>query len=483
MKKILALLIVLFAGASLVFALDATQEATDIQEIVRIKAPSFKFKDLPDDFWASAAVYDLVKMGVTKGYPDGTFRGTKTITRYETAVFLSKMAKALGGTEIKEEIKQLKAEVAELKNGGGSGMELHGTVISDFKIGNLISTNSREGVADYRLILNTHKQLNENVEVNINLDTMDYGWYNSTNIAGGNLPTQLLDINSTVKLHLQPLGLEDPMYLQFVYGPGSQQHNADPIGAFPSEVGIVFTRPYSGLLASTRVWEMDMIGGYLARGKDNTGKITVGDLTGKIVANFDKLPLLNFLRVEANADYVSSGLLSSTNRNLRGTISLAAPLGSKVEASGTFGMSGRDRDKWLAAGSLKINDLWETGTIASIRATKVGASYLNTTTFQQAEFDMAGLDTFTRALENGTFNLGAEVNQIVSEDIKLVGKGELRLNNDYKYSSPKGRLTAQGGISYAIAPNTNLDAMYRIHQDRQAADTTDMAAIGLNYIF
>ena len=54
-----------------------------------------KFSDMPDDFWAARSVYNVVRLGITKGYPDGTFRGTQKIERYELMVFLSNLAIAM----------------------------------------------------------------------------------------------------------------------------------------------------------------------------------------------------------------------------------------------------------------------------------------------------------------------------------------------------------------------------------------------------
>ncbi len=47
-----------------------------------------KFSDIPANHWAEAPVDSLVDMGITGGYPDGTFRGKKTVTRYELALYL-----------------------------------------------------------------------------------------------------------------------------------------------------------------------------------------------------------------------------------------------------------------------------------------------------------------------------------------------------------------------------------------------------------
>lgn len=48
------------------------------------------FKDLAADYWARGAVEDLASAGVISGFPDGTFRPEKTVTRAEIAVLLMK---------------------------------------------------------------------------------------------------------------------------------------------------------------------------------------------------------------------------------------------------------------------------------------------------------------------------------------------------------------------------------------------------------
>ncbi|MEE0028805.1 MAG: S-layer homology domain-containing protein, partial [Dialister sp.] len=43
------------------------------------------FSDVTSDDWAYQAVSDLSAQGVVEGYPDGTFKGEKNMTRYELA--------------------------------------------------------------------------------------------------------------------------------------------------------------------------------------------------------------------------------------------------------------------------------------------------------------------------------------------------------------------------------------------------------------
>ncbi|MDB5097969.1 MAG: cyanobacterial porin [Cyanobacteria bacterium RYN_339] len=51
-----------------------------------------QMQDLPPDHWAYKAIQQLVeKYGVMEGFPDSTFRGTKTVSRYELAAALTKV--------------------------------------------------------------------------------------------------------------------------------------------------------------------------------------------------------------------------------------------------------------------------------------------------------------------------------------------------------------------------------------------------------
>ena len=49
------------------------------------------FSDVNPSDWAYQAVVDLSEQGVVEGYPDGTFRGERNITRYEMAQIIARM--------------------------------------------------------------------------------------------------------------------------------------------------------------------------------------------------------------------------------------------------------------------------------------------------------------------------------------------------------------------------------------------------------
>jgi len=47
--------------------------------------------DVPKDHWAFSAVDNLYKAGILHGYPDGLFRGSRSVSRYELAVTLGSL--------------------------------------------------------------------------------------------------------------------------------------------------------------------------------------------------------------------------------------------------------------------------------------------------------------------------------------------------------------------------------------------------------
>ena len=107
MKKSLSIIL------ALVFVLSIAATA--------MAAPSNPFVDVPAKHWAYDAVAKLAKAGVVDGYGDGTFRGDRTMTRYEMAQVVAKaMARSdKADAETKALIDKLAVEfAAELNNLG-----------------------------------------------------------------------------------------------------------------------------------------------------------------------------------------------------------------------------------------------------------------------------------------------------------------------------------------------------------------------------
>ena len=58
---------------------------------LKIQYADNPFRDVPLDHFAYSAIEKLVDEGVMEGYPDGTFKGRRVLTRYEFAVITAKI--------------------------------------------------------------------------------------------------------------------------------------------------------------------------------------------------------------------------------------------------------------------------------------------------------------------------------------------------------------------------------------------------------
>src|SRR5215475_14258545 len=81
MRKVLT-----FLGASLALAVVMPSQAQNAPDM---------FKDLDTSHWAYAAVESLRSKNIVVGYPDGYFRGKRTLTRYEFAVALDRALRSI----------------------------------------------------------------------------------------------------------------------------------------------------------------------------------------------------------------------------------------------------------------------------------------------------------------------------------------------------------------------------------------------------
>ncbi|GBC95935.1 S-layer protein SlpA [bacterium HR16] len=65
-------------------------------------------QDVPPGHWAYEAVQTLIRQGILKGYPDGSFRGTKPVTRYEFATALRDALQEVGSrvNNLRDELRQ-----------------------------------------------------------------------------------------------------------------------------------------------------------------------------------------------------------------------------------------------------------------------------------------------------------------------------------------------------------------------------------------
>ena len=62
------------------------------------------FPDIPENHWAYEYIHSLAAKGIVEGYPDGTFGGDRTMTRYEFATMLFRAMEK--GVVLSEQIRQ-----------------------------------------------------------------------------------------------------------------------------------------------------------------------------------------------------------------------------------------------------------------------------------------------------------------------------------------------------------------------------------------
>ena len=134
------------------------------------------FSDVSEDDWAYQAVSDLSVQGVVEGYPDGTFKGERNMTRYELAQIVARMLAKEDqlNAEQKATLDKLASEFAdELANLGvrvGNLEKKVGNIYwsGDARMRYQTKDNGAKGSEDSwngRMRINVRGQVNENTYV------------------------------------------------------------------------------------------------------------------------------------------------------------------------------------------------------------------------------------------------------------------------------------------------------------------------------
>ncbi|PUU87861.1 MAG: S-layer protein [Halanaerobium sp.] len=109
--------------------------------VVALAMPAFgqSFSDVPSDHWAYNAINKLVAAGIVEGYPDGEYKGSQNMTRYEMAVMVSR---ALDNIVAEQEM--LADEVDAMGEGLTTGQAEDVTAI----VKSLMAKNTNESLTD-----------------------------------------------------------------------------------------------------------------------------------------------------------------------------------------------------------------------------------------------------------------------------------------------------------------------------------------------
>ena len=141
------------------------------------------FSDVTPDSWAYQSVSQLASAGIINGYPDGTFKGQKDITRFEMAQMVAKamanqdranaeqqaMINRLAD-EFSNELSNLGVRVAALEDRVGN-VKFSGDARINYVEKEGIDNLDSEGKFAARVRLNMDAKVNKNTSVKARLTT------------------------------------------------------------------------------------------------------------------------------------------------------------------------------------------------------------------------------------------------------------------------------------------------------------------------
>lgn len=396
-------------------------------------AEDIKFKDIPENHWAEKSVQNLVKLGVTSGYPDRTFRGLSVMNREEMAVFLSNFAKNSGNvSEIEKLGAEIKNEYTTLK----------------YKIENPDQPQIRAEYyqiimpkLDYRLKMSLFEKMGLNGSIKINFDTMDSSLY-STNL---DITGKFLDIDGRFKL--------GKIFYNATFGPGPIIHKEkDP--ATISDDSIVYLRPKTGLTANTKFQTLDLALGYKASKLSIFGEPAAGEVFGRI-SYAGILPALGKTTISILPHYFSG----SASKDMIGEVAINSNLSSVLTSELLLGIGSTNSSSGLMAKASLIFDAEPTDII--LTAYKIGSGY------RQAidAYELIYLNAFNKLISDGSIDVGLNIKHKMNNKLTIIAKSDavatsaLKLGKDH----PGTSVTYELGLNFSLSNTANLYTYYRAY--------------------
>lgn len=180
---------------------------------VAFAVPAFAnpFSDVPAKHWAYDSVNKLVQAGIVDGYGDGTFRGDKTMTRYEMATIVAKaMNKSLNADQ--------KATVDRLSKEFGTELTTMGIKVDSMQnqVDNMVkisgdarvryfNNDATNDVTDYRARVSFDGKVNNNMKFNLRLTSGNID--SLTNMTSTNAGSKGLIALDTANVTIKGLGM------------------------------------------------------------------------------------------------------------------------------------------------------------------------------------------------------------------------------------------------------------------------------------
>jgi len=400
--------------------------------LTNVFAEEIIFSDISANHWAKKHVYNLVELGVTKGYPDGTYRGNKVMTRYEATVFLSKLAATLerkieemsisrgGGesavsarllNELKAELSALEAEVAVLKAGTpgtSEGWSVKGNLATRARLYNLAGDADVSKQALQKAALEITKNLPDGTKVSFMYDT-DYMTFDGDQdfvtekafALVANFKTDILDY---------------PVAVELSSGPGLYNDAVDdPVAA-----------PEDKIKLSTKISGFDIEGEYIQRSASTT-------LLKGAVKTILPIDILGPTDISVGfLNYYEGVNPLNDSKDLQLYVELGSMPSEKIKVGGSVVLGELLETEKIGLGVQgELDDLWNTGTVIKGTVHKYGAEFFNPvlqgTLDEYAALEVnaygkwVGVNTASSTGFIGT-DISVAAIQTISDKLKVIGK-------------------------------------------------------------
>jgi hypothetical protein len=379
-------------------------------------------RDVPEGHYAYDAVYDLINRGVTRGFPDGTFRGRKIISRYEIASFLSKFSTSFdvsrgAGEKLVEELSSEISLLQYQREKTAEENQVAGDFSGRFRRGETPAKSG--GKLDYRLITLFTRNFGESSALKVDFDTMDAGFDAGTR----DLLREMLDFEGRVKW--------GRAVLKITSGPGDVVHLDD--GLFPSENRMTYRRPWRTASISAAAEKTNLCLKYISRSGYASGWVGTAEISASLAQNISR----SKITLNPRIFYDQFG-----GRDLR-----LEAVGEFLPANGFYSslMIG------VASASNYPHGLYLMGNLGigdrlKIIAQRIGNAY-------RPQFNYGIYDLFDRSLSDGAASVGLEYLQplFTSWFAKI----------KYDYTDPNAVQTADLSIAYNFIENGNIALNYQ----------------------
>ena len=396
------------------------------------------FSDVTPDDWAYQAVSDLSVQGVVEGYPDGTFKGERNMTRFELAQIIARlMAKEDQlNAEQQATLDKLAGEYAdELANLGVRVANL------EKKVGNIswsgdarMQYQRRSDKKDYfngRMRINVEGQVNDQVTVNGRFVTDADLKGNDPDIDDGNTTMDRINAKWTPN---------DATYVTI----GRQGVALDVTGTF---------------------WDEDAVFDGVAAGWDN-GKVGVEAGYGR------------FKDAYKGEGWTSVDKTEAWYGKLTGHIADAADVSAfylkNAQKQDTGLATGKTASAWGAGLSYGIGDFTVDGDYVKTQNTQAGDAALWTAGLTYGEVDTDKV---------GSWSLGAHYVK-ADKGSTMLGSSALDMGDQLDAASRTNVKFWVAKAGVAVQKNVELDAYYNFAAKADGEDDPeDTWGIELNYAF